>query len=266
MRDVNLLIQNGVNVQKGLEIFGDVGVYNETLEDFLRAADDKLSKIKTYKEMSDMNNYAILVHSLKSDANYFGFERLGEIALAHENESKANNVAFVNENFEPLINEANRIVALVKQYLNAPTQTSSPAPATNVNVAESNIIEKKSILIVDDSDIISNYIKKVFDDTFDCLIAKDGREALNILEQNSDSNIIGVFLDLYMPNVDGFAVLDYFKEKDLFNKIPVTIITGNDDKEVDQRAFSYPIVDMLKKPFNERTLKAVIDKMMLYIK
>ena len=68
MKDVNFLINNGVNVQKSLELFGDMETYNDTLETFLTDVEDKLSKIKSYKEISDMANYAILVHSLKSDA------------------------------------------------------------------------------------------------------------------------------------------------------------------------------------------------------
>ena len=69
-----------------------------------------------------------------------------------------------------------------------------------------------------------------------------------------------MFLDLNMPNVDGFQVLDYFKEKNLFNKIPVSIITGDDSKEAIDRAFTYPIIDMLNKPFNEMNVKVIVEK------
>ena len=47
-----------------------------------------------------MANYAIQVHSLKSDAKYFGFETLAELAYKHEMESKANNMYFVTDNYE----------------------------------------------------------------------------------------------------------------------------------------------------------------------
>ena len=69
-----------------------------------------------------------------------------------------------------------------------------------------------------------------------------------------------MLLDLNMPNVNGFAVLDYFKENGLFAKIPVSIITGEDSKENVNRAFTYPIIDVLSKPFNERDIKRVLDK------
>jgi putative two-component system response regulator len=67
-----------------------------------------------------------------------------------------------------------------------------------------------------------------------------------------------------MPNIDGFAVLEYFKENNLFNKIPVAIITGDDSKEAIEKAFKYPIVDMLNKPFNEKDVKIIVEKTVNY--
>ena len=52
-----------------------------------------------------------------------------------------------------------------------------------------------------------------------------------------------------------------FKNKDLFNKIPVAIITGIGNEDLVQKAYSYPIVDVLRKPFNERDVKSVVEKM-----
>ena len=70
-----------------------------------------------------------------------------------------------------------------------------------------------------------------------------------------------MLLDLNMPNINGFEVLDYLHENNLFAKLPVSIITGDDSKETVERAFGYPIIDVLQKPFNERDVKRVIEKM-----
>ena len=63
-----------------------------------------------------------------------------------------------------------------------------------------------------------------------------------------------------MPGVEGYQVLEHFKNANLFEEIPVSIITGSDDKETLDRAFSYPIVDMIQKPFNENKIKDVAEK------
>ena len=117
MKDVNILINNGANIKKALELFGDMETYDATLETFLQEVPGKLKKIKACKEIGDMANYAILVHSLKSDARYFGFETLGELAYDHELKSKANDMYYVSEHFNELMTEANRVVNLVKKYI-----------------------------------------------------------------------------------------------------------------------------------------------------
>lgn len=257
MKDVNLLVSNGVNVQKSLELFGDMDTYNDTLHDFLSEVEGKLARIKAFKETADMSNYAILVHSLKSDAKYFGFEKLAELAYNHEMESKANNMYYVTDHYDELMTEANRIVSLVKQYMGI---TSGPSVSVDVKPL---VIKDKTILVVDDSNVVRNFVSKIFSDEYDVVIANDGAEALEIIRSNVDDKIVGMLLDLNMPNVDGFQVLDYFKQANLFNRIPVAIITGEGTQTNVQRAYQYPIVDMLQKPFNEVNVKNIVNKLIM---
>ena len=111
------LESNGVDVERGLELLGDMGMYDTTMEDFYQEIDTKLEKINMYKEQRDMPNYAILVHSLKSDSKYLGFMKLAELAYNHEMASKENNQAFVDENYNELMDEAMRIYNVVKKYV-----------------------------------------------------------------------------------------------------------------------------------------------------
>lgn len=252
MKDVNLLISNGIDVNGSLDLFGDIATYNDTLKDFLDASTSKLNDIKKYKEASDMANYSILVHSLKSDSKYLGFTKLADLSYQHEMESKANNTDYIYANYDMLMEEASRVINIVRSYFGE----------EQVVIAEKEIptVKDKSILVVDDSNLICTFIDKVFNNNFEVIIASDGKEAIEVLGNTSLDKLVGVLLDLNMPNVDGFAVLDYFKEKGLFAKIPVSIITGDDAKETITKAFTYPIVDILSKPFNERDVKRVIDK------
>lgn len=263
MKDVNLLINNGVNVNESLELFGDMAMYDETLNDFLEGVDEKLNGLKKYKETSDMPNYAILVHSLKSDARYLGFTKLAELAYQQEMESKANNVEFIYSNYDALIAEANRIIDVAKKYMgliSTSDMTASVVPDTVQK--EPTVITDKTILVVDDSDIIRNFVNKIFSQNYQVLHAHDGAEAIEMMGANQ--NIVAMLLDLNMPKVDGFAVLEYMEQNNLFVKIPVSIITGDDSKNTINRTFSYPIVDVLQKPFNERDVKAIVDRMLAF--
>ena len=247
MKDVNILKNNGVNVDKSLELFGDMETYDETLETFLTEANEKINNIKKYKEIADMANYAILVHSLKSDAKYFGFDKLAELSYNHELESKANHIYYIYDHFDELMDEVDRILNLVRQYLGKEI----------VKKEEKSIIKDKTILVVDDSEVISSFIKKLFNNEYNVLLAKDGMEAINNLNNES---LVGMLLDLNMPNVNGFVVLEYMKNNDLFKTIPVSIITGVGNDDIIKKAFEYPVVDVLRKPFNERDIRKVVEK------
>lgn len=117
MKNVGFLKSNGVDLDSALELLGDMEMYNETLQDFITEVESRIENIKKYKEESDMGNYAILVHALKSDSKYLGFSTLAELSLNHELESKAGNTEYVNNNFESLVAEAERIINLAKEYL-----------------------------------------------------------------------------------------------------------------------------------------------------
>lgn len=256
MKDVSLLYGNGIDVQKSLELLGDMETYDATLEDFLAGIYGKLGDLKSYKEVGDMANYAVFAHSIKSDARYLGFTRLADLAYQHEMEGKANNIYFVANNYEALIKEANRIINVVKQYLGKDYVQSVVAERPK-------IIKDKKILVVDDSNLIRNFIEKIFADSYEVVMATDGQVALNIINEDAD-NIAAMLLDLNMPNLNGFDVLEYFKQNNLFKKVPVSIISGAEEKETIDRAFTYDIVDLLAKPFNERDIKSVIEKTINY--
>lgn len=260
MRNISILTNNGVNLQKALELFGDIETYNDLLGTFLVEIEEKLNKANHYKSIGDMSNYAIYVHSIKSDANNFGFDKLGQMAYEHEMESKANNMYYVYENYDALITEARRIVAVINVYMgNTPTPNVNVTENVSKETKSSNECPTKKLLVVDDSNIIRTLIQNIFKDSFDVITANDGEEAIKIVEEYGNE-LVGMLLDLMMPNVDGFSVLDFFKDRDLFKEIPVSIITGIDSRDVIQRAFNYPIIDMLQKPFNEANVRSIVEK------
>lgn len=272
MRDTNILTMNGVDVNKGLELLGDMTMYDSILNDFLDGYDERMKKIETYRLNNDMPNYAIEVHSLKSDSKYLGFMTLADLAYKHEMASKAGDITSVNNHYQELITEAGRIIAVAKKYMGKDEEVpTTPGEAINNRVVEDappvvQMISKeevelstKAILVADDSSIIRNFVNDIFSDKYEVLMASNGQEVVNIVAANPN-RIAALLLDLNMPGVDGFQVLEYFNQNNLFTKIPVSIISGANDKESIDRAFKYPIVDMLNKPFNMENVKLVVEK------
>ena len=117
-----------------------------------------------------------------------------------------------------------------------------------------------AILIADDSDVVRNFATKILNDKCKVFTAVNGLEAIKLI--NTNSNIKGLLLDLNMPEYDGFSVLDYLNRNGLFSRIKVSIITGDDEKDKITKAFAYPIMDVISKPFNVDTVNNTIDKML----
>ena len=248
MFDTKILIDNGVNLEKSLELFGDIATYNDNLDEFLDEGEKLLNKLTTFKVQNDMYNYSIVVHSLKSDAKYYGFEKLAELALNHETNSKANDSAYVNEHFNELKEELLKSLELVKEYLGL--------DYNRHQVASNNLV--LSILVVDDSNIIANFVTKIFSNDYNIIVCKDGQMAIDQLSSISNS-IVGMLLDINMPIVDGYEVLKFMKTNNLFEKVNVAIISGADTNEILEATKEYPIKAILEKPFNEENVRRVVE-------
>lgn len=260
MKSINFLEENGVDIKKSLELFGDIGTYNETIGEFLVGIHTKVKQLITCMKNQDISNYAIYAHSMKSDAKYFGFTKLAEMAYEHEMKGKAGDLYFITGHINDLINETNRTIMLIQEYMNG---DETEGVVNNVKVEDGDVFDKKTILVVDDSNIVRNFVKRIFSDKYNVGIAKDGEEAIRIIKANQNNDFIEtILLDLNMPKVDGFAVLEFMRQNELFQKMPVSIISGDSSKETIDRAFTYEIVDMLSKPFNEQSVKSIIEKTM----
>ena len=122
---------------------------------------------------------------------------------------------------------------------------------------------KTSIMIVDDDKITCNLIAKIFSKDYNIIIANNGREAIDVLNniKQNEINLSCIFLDLIMPELDGFSVLDYLDDNNYLTKLPIIIISGNYDKETRNKAYSYGIADMLEKPFNAQVIRHRIENL-----
>lgn len=113
---INFLKQNGVDVDKGIENTMDFETYNEILLEFCDTFVQEVNKFNAYKIAGDMVNYEIIVHALKSNCRTLGFMNTGEMFYQHELASKQNDVNYVNEHYNELINEVNRVYAILTKY------------------------------------------------------------------------------------------------------------------------------------------------------
>ena len=178
---------------------------------------------------------------------------------------KIYNVFNSNRNNPEVNNIGNYINTILSDITNSYPEFNRSFKENAISVSS---MGRPTLLIVDDDMITRNLLKKIFIDQYNIVMATNGEEAISILEDNSNrnmfesrDNIVGIFLDLVMPKMDGFGVLDYLNRNNYLSKIPVAIISGDYSKETRDRVYGYHIADMLEKPFNTEIIKHRINNL-----
>ena len=111
------LKENGINVDEALNYMGDFETFNEILVDFYNGIDSQFAELEGFKNAGDLPNYAIAVHALKSNCRSLGVTSFAETAYNHEMESKAGNMAYVNDNFINLQQAKDNFKNVISKYL-----------------------------------------------------------------------------------------------------------------------------------------------------
>ena len=111
------LMDARIDVAKGLELLGDIDTYNDTAKDYVSGLESRMNKMRELKDQKDMANYAVEVHSLKSDSKYLGCKELADIAFEEEVKSKSGDAEFITSDFARLEQEVNRVREILQKYL-----------------------------------------------------------------------------------------------------------------------------------------------------
>lgn len=108
------------------------------------------------------------------------------------------------------------------------------------------MVEAK-ILIADDSKMNQQILSEILGGRYEYLYADDGMQALELLHSEFD---IELLLDINMPRLDGFGVLEVMKQRNWLQEIPVIITSSEDDESFIQKAYELGVTDYIRRPFN----------------
>lgn len=109
-------------------------------------------------------------------------------------------------------------------------------------------MHKQAVLVADDIEMNREILAMTFEQEYEVLQAENGEQVLQQLEKHKE-RVQAILLDLVMPVMDGFAVLEQLRQMDVLEKIPVFLITAENEEKMLSRAYELGVVDIVNKPF-----------------
>lgn len=214
---------------------GNEAFYREMLKSFVD--NEKLEDIEAFYEKKDWENYRIRVHALKSSSMSIGAAGLSEQAKQLELAAKEENHYYIDSHHSDAMEEYRRILDGISDALKEKKEKVETEIASELS---------GHVLIVDDDSMNLRIAEKMLADKFELGLASSGKDALEYLKHQKPELIL---LDLHMPDMDGFEVMELLKDNDATKEIPVVLLTADNDREVEIKGFQMGAQDFITKPF-----------------
>jgi len=116
-----------------------------------------------------------------------------------------------------------------------------------------NMDKRQKILIVDDAKLNRDILKEILGDTYNYLEAENGNQAIEMIGENIGIDLM--LLDINMPQMNGFEVLEIMKRSQCIAETPVIMISSEDAVDTMRKAYELGITDYITRPFDSVIVK-----------
>ena len=113
--------------------------------------------------------------------------------------------------------------------------------------------KRQKILIVDDAKFNRDILKEILGDTYNYLEAENGNQAIQMIGENIGIDLM--LLDINMPQMNGFEVLEIMKRSQCIAETPVIMISSEDAVNTMRKAYELGITDYITRPFDSVIVK-----------
>ena len=121
--------------------------------------------------------------------------------------------------------------------------------------------ERQKILVVDDSKFNQELIMEILGEDYQYIVANDGLEAIKILQR--DWTIDLMLLDINMPKMNGFEVLEYLNEYHWLKDLPVIVISAEEENSIIEKAYNLGAAEYIQRPFDAFIVKKRVQNTMI---
>ncbi len=224
-----------LNTTVGLSYHGDdVDLYLDILKMLYDSHNDV--KLQGYFEDKDWSNYQILIHSIKGSSKSIGAEQLSYNALMLENAAKTKDYDYILAQHTAFMEDFQELLGNIREHVVKKLSESDTSHKTRT-------IE---ILVIDDDNINLRMAEKILEKFFHVSCVQSGQKALALLENQTVDLIL---LDIHMPEMDGFAVLNELRTHPETKDIPVIFLSADTDTDTEYNSFKAGAMDFIRKPF-----------------
>ncbi len=237
--------------------------YLVALEVFLNSLEKKSGELESIAQEGRVEDYTLLVHSLKSTARTVGACDLAEKAAELEQAGKRKDREAIRQG-NPGLMEIYRqlrepILKAIKNEEKAPEKTAEKAPEKPAGSAQSLWV----FIVDDDSDTLKMASKFLAGAKVRASCAKSGEDAIRFFEQRANEALPqAVLLDVNMPGMDGFETCRRLKELPALRGIPILFLTGDEDEEAEKKGLALGAAAFVRKPFLPEVLKEQVLKVL----
>ncbi len=208
--------------------------YEEMLRSYLD--NNRKDEIQEYYERREWDDYCNAVHALKSTSLTVGAVGLSGAAKEMEIAVKDGDLVFIEENHDSMIREYEQLLMQIRRAL----------AVGKISRSAGELPASAHILVVDDDPMNLRIAQKMLEEFYSVDCVNSGMEALKYLRRKRPDLIL---LDLHMPELDGFEVMNQIRTDESLCEIPVIFLTADDDKVTEVRGFRAGAMDFITKPF-----------------
>lgn len=168
-----------------------------------------------------------------------------------------------NETIESAMHRADKLMLQVKSHQKGMVVTEENEFGVIDN--ESEVKDRQRVLVVDDSYMNRMILTEILKSDYEIINASSGEECLEIIEKYG-TGIDIILLDIVMPGMDGFEVLNYMNNNNWIEDIPVILISSEDNQYI-RRAYEMGVSDYISRPFDAKVVyQRVLNTIKLYAK
>ena len=169
-----------------------------------------------------------------------------------------------NETIESAMHRADKLMLQVKSHQKGMVVTEENEFGVIDN--ESEVKDRQRVLVVDDSYMNRMILTEILKSDYEIINASSGEECLEIIEKYG-TGIDIILLDIVMPGMDGFEVLNYMNNNNWIEDIPVILISSEDSNQYIRRAYEMGVSDYISRPFDAKVVyQRVLNTIKLYAK